>query len=262
MHCTSGSGRRQAIYRPFGLGRRFFVGPVVADSDTSSSDWPLPLLSNVACYIRCMPKYVLPSFSHEAALHEHGLALVAGVDEAGAGCWAGPVYAAAVVLTEPLPSPLVRDSKTLSAKQREAAAGLIKERAHSWAVGTASAAEIDELNIRQAAGLAMRRAVAALSSLPDFVLVDWFEIKGLTVPQQGVKGGDRVSQTIAAASVIAKTERDRLMRELCQLYPNYGFSAHKGYGTQIHQAALREHGPCAEHRMSYQPVAACRKQPA
>jgi ribonuclease HII len=209
-----------------------------------------------------MPKYVLPSFSHEAALHAKGLTLVAGVDEAGAGCWAGPVYAAAVILTEPLPSPLVRDSKTLSAKQRDEAAVIIKERAYGWAVGTASAAEIDEINIRQAAALAMRRAVAQLPELPHFVLVDWFEIQGLTVPQRGVKGGDRVSQTIAAASIIAKTERDRLMGELCAMYPAYGFSAHKGYGTQVHQAALKEHGPCAEHRLSYQPVAACQKQRA
>ncbi len=179
---------------------------------------------------------------------------VCGVDEAGRGPWAGPVSAAAVIL-DPRRAPKgLDDSKKLSAKARDALEPEIKAAAVAWGVGFASAAEIDELNILRATGLAMRRAVEALAVAPAFALVDGNYAFSLPCPVRSVVGGDGLSKSIAAASILAKTARDRLMFELDSAHPGYGFAAHKGYGTRVHQVALARLGPCEIHRMSFAPL--------
>lgn len=197
---------------------------------------------------------LLPTFTEELAAMSAGRQAVAGVDEAGAGCWAGPVFAAAVILREAIGDKLIRDSKTLSPAQREKAALIVKEAALAWAVGSASAEEIDTMNIRNAAALAMRRALEGLSTAPDLVLVDGFLIRGCQLPQKALVRGDSKVQSIAAASILAKTSRDAFCCELSMRYPEYGFDRHKGYGTAVHQAALCRLGPCPEHRRTYAPV--------
>jgi ribonuclease HII len=196
----------------------------------------------------------LPTFKEERELLAKGFSIVAGVDEAGCGCWAGPVYAAAVILPFDSRIGLVRDSKTLSLEQRERVAARVKEEAAAWAVGSASPAEIDTLNIRGAGALAMRRAVEALAMVPQFVIVDAFRIPGLLMPQKAVIQGDLRVKSVAAASVIAKVSRDIEMARLDAEHPGYGFASHKGYGTKAHQAALAELGPSPIHRLSYAPV--------
>ncbi len=198
----------------------------------------------------------LPTFREERELLARGITLIAGVDEVGCGCWAGPVFAAAVILPLDSRIGLIRDSKTLSASQRERLVVKIKAAAMDWAVGSASAVEVDELNIRQAAALAMRRALASLKVAPQFVLVDAFTIPGLAVAQKNIVHGDLKVKSIAAASIVAKTARDAHLAELDALYPGYGFAEHKGYGTKAHQEALARLGPCAEHRKTYAPVKA------
>ncbi len=196
----------------------------------------------------------IPTFHEERALMAQGVTLIAGVDEVGCGCWAGPVHAAAVIL--PLNSRLaiIRDSKLLSRAQRERWVEEIKKRSTAWAVGSASSEEVDKLNIRQAAFLAMQRALEALPLKPEFVLADGYQIPGLAVPCKRIVDGDTHVKSIAAASIIAKVTRDRLMEELDQRYPGYGFADHKGYGTKQHQAALAKLGPSPIHRMSYAPI--------
>lgn len=198
----------------------------------------------------------LPTFKEERFLLARGFTIVAGVDEAGCGCWAGPVYAAAVILPFDSRIGLIRDSKTLSLDQRRRVAEAIKREAMAWAVGTASHEEIDRLNIRRAGALAMRRAVEGLSVAPQFVLTDAFPIPDLPMPQKAVIRGDLLIKSVAAASVIAKVERDLEMDRLDALHPGYGFARHKGYGTKAHQAALATLGPSAIHRKSYAPVKA------
>jgi ribonuclease HII len=183
-----------------------------------------------------------------------GAGPVCGVDEAGRGPWAGPVSAGAVILN-PSKVPMgLNDSKKLSHKQREALEIEIKSHAIAWAVGFASVAEIAELNILHATGLAMRRAVQALATPPAFALVDGNYAFRLPCPVKTVVKGDALSCSIAAASILAKTARDRVMVELDGLYPGYGFSSHKGYHAEVHVEALRRLGPCPEHRMSWAPV--------
>ncbi len=180
--------------------------------------------------------------------------IVCGVDEAGRGPWAGPVSAAAVILNpRKIPAGL-NDSKKLSHKQREVLEPLIKARAVAWAVGFASVAEIAELNILHATGLAMRRAVEQLTVIPAFALVDGNYAFPLPCTVKTVIKGDALSCSIAAASILAKTARDRLMVEMDGLYPGYGFASHKGYHAEIHVEALRRLGPCPEHRMSWAPI--------
>ena len=179
---------------------------------------------------------------------------VCGVDEAGRGPWAGPVSAAAVILHPRRHPRGLNDSKKLSAMQRDQLEVEIKATAIAWAVGFASVEEIGQLNILHATGLAMRRAVEALATVPAFALVDGNYAFPLPCPVKTVVGGDGVSRSIAAASILAKTARDRLMGEMDELYPGYGFSAHKGYGAPRHAAALLQLGPCAIHRMSWSPV--------
>jgi ribonuclease HII len=179
---------------------------------------------------------------------------VCGVDEAGRGPWAGPVSAGAVILDIRRAPKGLDDSKKLSAKVREELEPEIKARAIAWGVGFASVEEIATLNILQATGLAMRRAIAAMAVTPAFALVDGNYAFALPCPVKTVVGGDALSKSIAAASILAKVARDRLMVEMDARYPGYGFASHKGYNAPIHQEALRTLGPCEIHRMSWAPV--------
>lgn len=196
----------------------------------------------------------IPTFKTERELIAQGFSFIAGVDEAGCGCWAGPVYAAAVILPLDSRIGLIRDSKRLSLEQRSRVIIDIKKKATAWAIGTASHEEVDKLNIRQAAFLAMRRALQSLSTQPQIVLADGFKIPDLSIPCRRIVGGDRLIKSIAAASIIAKVERDIEMERLDQLHPGYGFSKHKGYGTKQHQRALKALGASPIHRMSYKPL--------
>jgi ribonuclease HII len=179
---------------------------------------------------------------------------VCGVDEAGRGPWAGPVFAAAVILHPRRVPKGLNDSKKLTAKQRDVLEIEIKARAAAWAVGFATVEEIAELNILHASGLAMRRAVEALQTAPAYALIDGNYAFPLPCPVKTVVGGDGVSCSIAAASILAKTARDRLMAEMDGLYPGYGFAAHKGYGAPRHAKALIDLGPCPIHRLGWAPV--------
>ena len=174
-----------------------------------------------------------------------------GVDEAGRGPLAGDVYAAAVILPDGLEIPGLNDSKKLSEKRREELAPIIKQQAAAWCIASASVAEIEELNILQAALLAMQRAVAGLNPQPVFVITDGNQAPVLPMPVQTVIGGDAKSASIAAASVLAKTARDAALRELDAQYPQYGFAAHKGYGTKAHYEAIDKYGICPAHRPSF-----------
>lgn len=188
--------------------------------------------------------------------------LVAGVDEAGRGPLAGDVYAAAVILDTRYPITGLTDSKKLSERQRNALAVLIRERAHAWSIATASVQEIDELNILQATLLAMQRAVQGLACVPHEVIVDGNRLPILSVPARAIVKGDLTEPAISAASILAKTARDASLLELHAKYPEYGFQAHKGYGTALHLARLREFGPCPAHRVSFAPVRACMRSGA
>lgn len=210
----------------------------------------------------------MPESTARPARHRHGataqLALllpapegpVCGVDEAGRGPLAGPVYAAAVILDPRAPIDGLRDSKALSAARREALAGEIRERALAWAIASASAAEIDALNILQAALLAMQRAVAGLAIEPALARVDGNRPPRLRCMVQTLVGGDALDPAISAASILAKYTRDQAMLALHERHPQYRFDRHKGYPTAEHLALLREHGPCEEHRRSFAPVRA------
>lgn len=197
-----------------------------------------------------------PSLEREAALWRAGRTIVAGVDEAGRGPLAGPVVAAAVVLP-PGSRPIrgLDDSKRLPPARRARLAVLIRKRAAAVAVGAASVHEIDRLNIRRATVLAMRRALARLPVAPSHVLVDGLRCPELGRPHEAVVDGDARCQSIAAASIVAKTVRDLLMERLGSRHPAYRWTSNKGYGTAAHLVALLEHGPTAHHRRSFGPVA-------
>lgn len=180
-----------------------------------------------------------------------GVRYIAGVDEAGRGPLAGPVVAAAVILPPGTVIRYLNDSKQLTAARREELYGQIRSAAQGWAVGICTPAEIDRLNIYVAAMQAMRAALSSLALEPEMVLVDGFPIRGLTLPQKAIKGGDALSLSIAAASVMAKVTRDRLMIDLHRRYPQYGFDRNKGYATQDHRIALARCGPCPEHRRTF-----------
>ncbi len=199
----------------------------------------------------------MADLSRERMLWARGIVPVCGIDEAGRGPLAGPVVAACVVLDETRVPPGLADSKKLAERRREELAARLFAEARVG-VGLASAAEIDELNIHHATLLAMRRAWEALSAdggpPPAHALVDGRFAPDLPCAAEPVVRGDALVLSIAAASIVAKVERDRLMRELDARYPAYGFARHKGYPTAPHLAALKTHGPCAEHRRSYRPV--------
>lgn len=194
-----------------------------------------------------------PDLTLETLLWQSGFARVAGLDEAGRGAWAGPVFAAAVILPpdERLARDLegVRDSKQMTPAERAFWAPRIQQVALAWGVGLASATEIDALGILPATRLAARRALQAL--LADFLLTDALLLPELEWPQMALIKGDQRSLTVAAASVLAKTSRDAWMLTLDQQYPAYGFAQHKGYGTLAHRIALERWGPCPEHRRSF-----------
>ncbi|MBL8167072.1 MAG: ribonuclease HII [Acidobacteria bacterium] len=190
----------------------------------------------------------------ETELWAQGFAQIAGVDEAGVGPLAGPVVAGAAILPRDYKLRALDDSKKLDEATREQLAGQIKTDAVAWAIGIADVAEIDQLNIYHAGLLAMRRAVEALSTTPDFVLVDARTIPACAVPQRGIVKGDALSASIAAASLLAKTARDALMLELDRQFPGYGLAGHKGYPTPQHFAALRKLGATPIHRRSFRPV--------
>jgi ribonuclease HII len=190
----------------------------------------------------------------ENELRRSGYRLVAGVDEAGRGCLAGPVTAGAVILDPDRHIPGLADSKTVPAHEREDLYDAIVHHAIAWAVASSTPGDIDRLNIHHASIDAMRRAVLALGPLPDFVLVDAFRIPGIPMPQRGVRRGDRRSAAIAAGSIIAKVTRDREMVEMHGRDPRYGFDRHKGYATEAHVAAMARFGYSEAHRRSFRPA--------
>ncbi len=201
-------------------------------------------------------------FSRERALRARGIFLVAGVDEAGRGPLAGPVVAAAVILPADFPAEEIDDSKKLTVRKRERIYGRLTAHAEvMWCAAEASPEEIDRLNILRATHLAMARALAGLPETVQHALVDGLPVRGLPVPHDAVVGGDGLSLSIAAASVIAKVTRDRIMGELDARFPEYGFARHKGYGVKEHLTALRNHGPCPIHRRSFAPVARAQTAP-
>jgi ribonuclease HII len=202
----------------------------------------------------------IPTLEEEMALLSQGYSLIAGLDEAGRGCLAGPVVAAAVIL--PLSVDIstllegVRDSKQMTALARERLFLVIKQHALAIGVGLGSVELIDKRNILQATKLAMKDALAQLSLRPEALLLDALLLRDVPLPQRSLIKGDVRCLSIAAASVIAKVTRDRLMIQLHQEYPEYGFDQHKGYGTPVHLAALQEHGSTVHHRQSFAPVRA------
>lgn len=199
-----------------------------------------------------------PNLKHEQRLWTEGFSAVAGLDEAGRGALAGPVVAGAVVL--PTEAELtgiwaeVRDSKALSPARREEMAERIRAEAAAWAVGEASASEIDAIGIAPATRLVMQRAIAMLPTRPDYLLLDWVRLTTVNLPQESYTKGDARIVSIAAASILAKVHRDGLLVALDRRYPLYGFASHKGYGAAVHLAALKQHGPCPAHRMSFAPI--------
>ena len=193
----------------------------------------------------------MPNYSFENEFISTGCALVAGTDEAGRGPLCGSVCAAAVILPLGLEIPGLNDSKKLTEKKREALFDVIRGAAITYGVAFASVEEIEELNILEASQLAMRRAAAMLDPQPDLVLVDGNIARGFTVPTKTIIGGDGLSMSIAAASVLAKVSRDRLCAEWDALYPQYGIAKHKGYGTKEHIEAIRKYGPSPIHRKAF-----------
>jgi ribonuclease HII len=216
----------------------------------------------MGCTVR--PKFDLrllppsPTLDIEQELWQRKFYAIAGLDEAGRGALAGPLYAAAVILPKDSSAQLlavlagVRDSKQLTANKREAAASVIKLTAVAWGIGVTSAAEIDEIGMAKAGRLVFERALASLKPAPDYLLIDYFNLPSLKIPQTALVKGDARSLSIACASILAKTARDAAMRELDQTFPAYSFALNKGYGTSTHRQALLEHGTCPEHRQSFQ----------
>lgn len=184
-----------------------------------------------------------------------GYSFIAGVDEVGRGCLAGVVVAAACILdlSKPLPEGL-NDSKKLTAKRRDSIAEELRETALAYAIGQVEAEEIDRINILQATKKAMRLAIENLQPKADFLLIDALQLKEISLPQKAIIRGDAISASIAAASILAKTYRDNLMRELDKIYPEYGFAKHVGYGTRAHFEAIRKYGACPLHRKSFRGV--------
>ena len=198
-----------------------------------------------------MLKKTTPDEQLENALREAGYKLICGVDEAGRGPLSGPVVAAACILPAGCEIPGLNDSKKLTPKQRDRLFDTVRDTAVAYAVGMASPAEIDDLNILNATMLAMRRAIEGLPVKADFALIDGNCARGFDLPHKTVISGDALSVSIAAASILAKVTRDRICLENDREYPEYGFAKHKGYGTKDHMDALRRLGPCPLHRRSF-----------
>src|SRR5712691_5363964 len=195
-------------------------------------------------------------FRYEKKLRAIGVARIAGIDEAGRGALAGPVVAAAVILPDLFRHRKLNDSKQLAPELREEIYHeLVGNAEIAWAVGVVDSIEIDEINILRATHKAMRAAIEALTGPPEHVLIDGLPVFPFPFAQTAIIDGDCYSLTIAAASVIAKVKRDMIMRDFCAQFPEYCFSQHKGYGTELHLIKLHEHGPCPIHRRSFEPVA-------
>jgi len=195
-------------------------------------------------------------FRHERRLREVGYSAIAGIDEAGRGALAGPVVAAAAILPHKFRHRRLNDSKQLQPELREEIyRDLTEDESVLWAVGIVDSVEIDEINILRATHKAMRSAIGALIAQPDHALIDGLPVFPFPLPQTAIIDGDCLSLSIAAASVIAKVTRDMMMREFCARFPEYCFSQHKGYGTELHLTKLHELGPCPIHRRSFEPVA-------
>jgi ribonuclease HII len=214
---------------------------------------------------------VAPGLAHECALAARGYHAIAGVDEAGRGAWAGPLVAAAVILPDPAATGEaallarlagVRDSKTLDHARRERLLTVIERVARAIGVGWVEAEELDRIGLGAANRVAWERAVAALPIAPDYLLLDAFRLPTSALPQEPIVRGDRDCLSIAAASIVAKVARDRVLAALDARFPPYGFGRHKGYGTTAHHAALCEYGPCPEHRQSFAPLRALAAPPA
>ncbi|HCY86335.1 MAG TPA: ribonuclease HII [Desulfobacteraceae bacterium] len=202
-----------------------------------------------------MPKQTYPDvWSFEKGAREKGFRQIAGIDEAGRGPLAGPVVSAAVILPEGFDCPGLTDSKKLSEKKRDALYPKIRELAVAVGVGMADHEEIDRINVLQAALLSMKRAMDDLATTPDYLLIDGKFTIDSDLPQEAIVKGDSRSISVAAASIIAKVTRDRIMKELAQEYPVYGFDRHKGYPTKAHKQAIIDHGPCPVHRRSFRGV--------
>ncbi len=193
----------------------------------------------------------MANFDLERGLFNEGFSAVAGVDEAGRGPLAGPVYVAAVIMPDDTENVGINDSKKLSEKKREELYDLIIERAVSYSIVSVSARDIDRMNILAATMSGMKRAVESLSPPADFALVDGNRLPDLSVPARYVIKGDSLSVSIAAASILAKVSRDRYMKVLDETYPQYLFAKHKGYPTALHYEMIKEYGPCPEHRVSF-----------
>ncbi len=202
-----------------------------------------------------MDKKTLPSWEMEEAAFEQGYALVCGCDEAGAGPLAGPVYAGAVILPQGLELPWLNDSKQVTPKRRDQLFDEIKESAVAWAAASVSPEEIDATDILSARMKAMQLAIDALFPAPGYALIDGNRDKGkhfaIVTPHETVVKGDSRSASIAAASIVAKVSRDRVMEELAEKYPQYRFERHKGYGTRLHYEMLEKYGPSPVHRRSF-----------
>lgn len=191
----------------------------------------------------------------ERALRKNGVTIIAGCDEAGRGAWAGPLVAAAVVLPENVRLPGVRDSKLLSERQRERLYDVIVHKALAWNITVISVERIDQHGVHRANLAALGQAVAELSAHAEHALIDTFHVETMPCPSTSVLHGDRSVLSISAASVLAKVTRDRMMRELHERFPQYGFVRHKGYGTPEHQRALKRFGLTPFHRKSFAPIA-------
>ena len=191
------------------------------------------------------------TYEYENMLKAQGYNIVCGVDEAGRGPLAGPVFAAAVILPDDLGERGINDSKKLSEKKRDALFDVIKEKAIAYCIASADEKEIDEINILNATFLAMKRAVEGLSVKPDIALIDGNGKPGLSIEERTVIKGDAKSVSIAAASILAKVTRDRYCIEMDKKYPEYAFAQHKGYGTKLHYEKIAEHGICDEHRRTF-----------
>lgn len=200
------------------------------------------------------PELVTSKLYYEDMARSQGFKFIAGIDEAGRGPLAGPVIAAAVVLPENYNLPGLNDSKQLSEKQRNNLFPLIFQQAKAVGVGVSRANEIDRINVLQATLKSMTRAVKRMSVRPDYLLIDGINYIPVEIEQMTIKKGDSLSHSIAAASVVAKVVRDRIMHVYDKLFPEYGFARHKGYGSQQHRGAIALHGPCACHRLTFSGV--------
>lgn len=193
-------------------------------------------------------------FNYENSAKKNNFNLVAGGDEAGRGPWAGPVSAAFVILPDNFQVGFLNDSKKLSRKKRVLLFERIKSEAICYGIGYTEPSEIDEINILEATRLAFKRAFDSMKIKPDYILLDFIKLPWLTLPHQAFAKGESISASIAAASILAKESRDRLMEEMAKKYPGYAFERHMGYGTKAHSIALEKLGPCEIHRKSFKPI--------